>query len=77
MYAEANITSKSMKQGQIPDISLRLCPNWTGANKSGHPKKGEHHKSGLEKAMAKGNLGVEKGVSNKEVEVPCVWKVWA
>ena len=41
VYAEANITIKSVKEGQIPDFTLHLCPNWTGANKSGRPKKGE------------------------------------
>ncbi len=54
VYAEANITIKFVIEGQIPDFSFCLCPNWIGANKSGHPKKGEHHKLGLEKAMAKG-----------------------
>jgi hypothetical protein len=48
VYAKANITIKSMKEGQIPDFTLHLCPNWTAANKSGHPKKGERYKVGLE-----------------------------
>ena len=76
VYAKANITIKSMKEGQIPDFSLRLCPDWTGVNKSGRPKKGERHKLGLEKAMATGKPGAKKGVSNKEAEVPGVRKVW-
>jgi hypothetical protein len=61
---------------QIPDFSLRLCPDWTEANKSGCPKKGKHYKLGLEKAMATGKPGAKKGVSNKEAEVPGVRKVW-
>jgi hypothetical protein len=39
VYAKANITIKSVKEGQIPDFTLPLCPDWTGANKSGRPKK--------------------------------------
>ena len=27
VYAEANITIKSVKEGQIPDFSLRVCPD--------------------------------------------------
>ncbi len=44
VYAEANITIKSVKEGQIPDFTLRLCPDWTAANKSGCPKKGNSYK---------------------------------
>jgi hypothetical protein len=44
---------KSIKDGKIPDVTSRYCPDWTAPNKSGHPKKAERHKSGLEKAMAK------------------------
>ncbi len=65
VYAEANITIKSVKEGQIPDFTLRLCPNWTGANKSGRPKKGERYKLGLEKAMAKGRPGAKRGSATK------------
>ncbi len=54
VYAKANITIKSVKEGRIPDFILRLCPDWTAANKSGRPKKGDRYKLGLEKAMAKG-----------------------
>ena len=35
VYAEANIIIKSVKKGQIPKLSFRLCPDWTGPNKSG------------------------------------------
>ena len=62
---EANITIKSMKEGQILHFSLRLCPDWTGANKSGRPKEGECYKLGLEKAMAKGKPGVKRGPATK------------
>ena len=65
MYAKANITIKSVKEGQIPDFTLRLYPDWTAANKSGHPKKGECYKSGLEKAMAEGKPGAKKGSATK------------
>ena len=65
VYAEANITIKSMKEGRIPDLTLRLCPDWTGAKKSGRPKKGARYKSGLEKAMAKGKPGVKKVSATK------------
>jgi hypothetical protein len=60
VYAEANITIKSVKEGQIPDLTSRLCPDWTGAKKSVRPKKGERYKSGLEKAMAKGKPGAKR-----------------
>ena len=65
MYAKANIIIKSIKEGQIPDFSLRLCPDWTGANMSGRPKKGECHKLGLEKAMAKGKPGAKRVSATK------------
>ena len=65
VYADANITINSMKEGWIPDFSLHLCPDWTGANKSGHPKNGEHHKLGLEKAMAKGKPGAKRVSATK------------
>ena len=65
VYAEANITIKSVKEGQIPAFSLHLCPDWTGANKSGHPKKGERHKLGLEKAMAKGTPRAKRVSASK------------
>ena len=42
-----------MKEGHIPDYSIRLCPDWTTGGKPGRPKKGERIKSGLETAMAK------------------------
>ena len=54
-----------MKEGQIPDFSLRLCPIWTGANKSGRPKKGDHYKLGLEKAMTKGKPGAKRVSATK------------
>jgi hypothetical protein len=44
---------KSIKDGKIPDVTLCYCPDWTAPNKSGHPKKAERCKSGLEEAMAK------------------------
>jgi hypothetical protein len=65
VYAKANITIKSMKEGQIPDFSLCLCLDWTGANKSGRPKKGEHYKLGLEKVMAKGKPGAKRVSATK------------
>jgi hypothetical protein len=34
-------------------LFLSYCPDWTAPNKSGHPKKAERRKSGLEEAMAK------------------------
>jgi hypothetical protein len=33
VYAEANIIIKSAKEGQIPEFSFHLCPDWTGPNK--------------------------------------------
>lgn len=54
---EAKITIKSVKEGKLPDYSLRLCPDWTTGSKPGRPKKGERIKSGLEAAMAKGKGG--------------------
>jgi hypothetical protein len=51
---EALITMKSVKEGRLPDYSLRLCPDWTTGSKPGRPKKGERIKLGLETAMAKG-----------------------
>ena len=65
VYAETNITIKSMKEGQILDHSLCFCPNWTTANKSGRPKKGERYTSGLEKAMVKGKPGGKRTPSTK------------
>jgi hypothetical protein len=44
---------KSIKDGKIPDVTLRYCLDWTAPNKSGRPKKAEWHKSGLEEAIAK------------------------
>ena len=64
MYAEANITIKYVKEGQIPD-SLRFCPNWNAANKSGRLKKGECRKLGLEKTMATGKPGVKRMSATK------------
>ncbi len=65
MYTKANITIKSVKEGQIPDFTLRLCPDWTAANKSGHPKRGDRYKLGLEKTMAKGKPGAKRGSATK------------
>ncbi len=65
VYAKANITIKSVKEGQTPDFSLLLCPDWTEANKSGRPKKGERHKSGLEKAMTNGKPGAKRVSATK------------
>ncbi len=48
---------KSIKDGKIPNVTLRYCPDWTAPNKSGRPKKAERSKSGLEKAMAKAKGG--------------------
>jgi hypothetical protein len=52
-YCDGSTTMKSIKDGKILDVTLRYCPDWTAPNKSGHPKKAERHKSGLEEAMAK------------------------
>ena len=60
MYAKANITIKSAKEGPIAAFSLCLCPDWTGANKSERPKNGERYKSGLKEAMAKGKPGAKR-----------------
>jgi hypothetical protein len=64
VYADAKLTIKTIKEGRIPDHRLRLCPDWTAANKSGRPKKGERHKSGLEKATAKAN-GAKNATAKK------------
>ncbi len=53
VYADANITIKSVKDDRISDHCFRLCPEWTAGGKSGRPKNGERVKSGLETAMAK------------------------
>jgi hypothetical protein len=55
--AEANVTIKSVKEGRLPDFTLRLCPDWRAAKKSGRPKKGNQYRSGLEKTLAKGKPG--------------------
>jgi hypothetical protein len=55
-----------MEEGQIPDFTLRLCPDWTVANKSGRPKKGDRYKSGLEKAIAMGKPGAKRGSATKK-----------
>jgi hypothetical protein len=65
VYAEVNITIKSVKEGRILDFTLHLCPDWTAANKSGRPKKGDCYKLRLEKAMAKGKPGVKRGSATK------------
>ena len=62
---EAKITIKSVKEGRLPDYSLRLCPDWTTGNKAGRPKKGERIKSGLETAMAKGKGGTTRTKATK------------
>ena len=62
---EANITIKSVKEGQVLDFTLHLRPNWTAVNKSGRPKKGEHYISGLEKAMARGKPRAKRGSATK------------
>jgi hypothetical protein len=51
---------KSVKEGQLPDYGLRLCPDWTTGRKTGRPKKGERIKSGLETALAKGKAGTNR-----------------
>jgi hypothetical protein len=53
VYCDGNTTMKSIKDGKIPDVTLRYCPDWTAPNKSGHPKKAERRKSVLEEATAK------------------------
>ncbi len=65
VYAEANITIKSVKEGQIPDFTSCVSSDWTGVNKSGRPKNGEHYKLGLEKAMVKGKPGVKRVSATK------------
>jgi hypothetical protein len=65
VYAEANITIKSVKEGRLPDFTLRLCPDWTAARKTGRPKKGDRYRSGLEKAMEKGKPGAKRGSATK------------
>jgi hypothetical protein len=62
---EAKITMKTVKEGRLPDYSLRLCPDWTTGSKPGRPKKGERIKSGLETAMAKGKGGATKTKATK------------
>ncbi len=65
VYAEVNITIKSVKEGRLPDFTLCLCPDWTAAKKSGRPKKGNRYRSGLKKAMAKGKPGAKRGSATK------------
>jgi hypothetical protein len=48
LYCDGSTTIKSIKDGKIPDVTLRYCPDWTTPNKSGCPKKAEQCKSGLE-----------------------------
>ncbi len=62
---DANITMKSVKEGRLPDYSLRLCPDRTTGSKSGSPKKGERIKLGLETAMAKGKAGTNRTKATK------------
>jgi hypothetical protein len=58
-------TMKSVKEGRLPDFSLRLCPDWTAGSKPGRPKKGKCIKSGLETAMAKGKAGKKRTKATK------------
>jgi hypothetical protein len=53
VYCDGSTTMKSIKDDEIPNVTLRYCPDWTALNKSGCPKKAERRKSGLEEAMAK------------------------
>jgi hypothetical protein len=53
LYCDGSTTMKSIKDGNIPDVTLRYCPDWTAPNISGHPKKAEGCKSGLEEETAK------------------------
>jgi len=46
VYADANITIKSVKADRILEHCLRLCPEFTAGGKSGWPKNGERVKSG-------------------------------
>jgi hypothetical protein len=57
VQSDESMTMMSIKDGKIPDVTLRYCPDWTAPNKSGRPKKAERRKSGLEKAMAKAKGG--------------------
>ncbi len=57
LYCDGSTTMKSIKDGKIPDVTLRYCPDWTAPNKSGRPKKAERRKSGLEEAMANAKGG--------------------
>ena len=69
---EAKVTIKSVKEGRLPDFSLRLCPDWTAGSKPGRPKKGERIKSGLEAAMSKGKKGgnsAKKGAKRRRCDV--------
>jgi hypothetical protein len=65
LYSDTNITMKSVKEGRLPDFSLRLCPDWTVGSKPGRSKKGERIKSGLETAMVKGKAGTKKTKATK------------
>ncbi len=53
VYCDGSTSMKSIKDGKIPDVTLRYCLDWTAPKKSGHPKKDERHKSGIEEVMAK------------------------
>jgi len=56
---------KSVKEGRLPVYGVRVCPDWTTGKKTGRPKKGEHIKSGLETAMAKGKAGTKRTKATK------------
>jgi hypothetical protein len=57
VFCDGSTTMKSIKDGKIPDITLRYFPDWIAPKKSGRPKKAERRKSGIEEAMAKAKGG--------------------
>ena len=64
VYAEANITIISMKEGQIPDLTSRFVSRLDRGEKV--------YKSGLEKAMAKGKPGVKRVSASKRRRRQCL-----
>ena len=64
LYPACSHTIQTIKEGRLPDYTLRYAPDWLAGNKSGRPKEAARIKSGLEVAMTKARKKMKQAYSS-------------
>jgi hypothetical protein len=63
-HSLCDFSIESLKQTELPELSMRYCPPYSAPNKAGRPKEGKRKKGILEETEPKRRKGTAKKAIN-------------